>query len=169
MAYASTSVQSNDGGVTVPRNKRCWFLGIIVIIAAANVVRAQQPKEFKNWPAGTSPQEVGKRVAERFVVTPHTNFGRPEPATFITYPESVAWYGALTFTSVSGDKELTNKLVRRFDPLFGPEASFIPEPTHVDLTVFGVVPLQIYIDTREQKYLDLGERLADAQWQNPQD
>ena len=147
-----------------------WLLPLLVFAAFATISNAEdRPKEFKKWPAGKSPREIGTRVAEHFVTTPHTNFGRPEPATFITYPESVAWYGALTFTSVSGDKELTNKLVRRFDPLFGPEASFIPEPTHVDLTVFGVVPLQIYIDTREQKYLDLGKRLADAQWQNPQD
>jgi rhamnogalacturonyl hydrolase YesR len=143
------------------------LLGIIAICSL--VAHAQrQPREFKKWPAGTSPHEVGKRVAEHFVTTPHTNFGRPEPTTFITYPESVAWYGALTFAEVSRDHELTSKLIHRFEPLFGGEANLIPEPKHVDLTVFGVVPLQIYLETKEQKYLDLGKRLADAQWVNPQ-
>jgi rhamnogalacturonyl hydrolase YesR len=143
------------------------LLGIIAICSL--VAHAQrQPREFKKWPAGTSPREVGKRVAEHFVTTPYTNFGRPEPTTFITYPESVAWYGALTFAEVSGDHELTSKLVHRFEPLFGGEANLIPEPKHVDLTVFGVVPLQIYIESKEPKYLDLGKRLADAQWVNPQ-
>lgn len=152
----------------MPRNNGCWILGMIVVIAAATLVSAQQPKEFKNWPVGTSPQQVGKRVAERFVVTPHTNFGRKEPPTFITYPESVAWYGALTFAELSADKDLTERLIRRFDPLLGDEAKLVPEPKHVDLTVFGIVALQIYIETKEQKYLDLGKGIADKQWENPQ-
>ncbi len=146
---------------------RWWMLpGILAIVAAASAVNAQQ--EFKNWPAGTSPREVGKRVAERFVVTPHTNFGRSEPTTFITYPESVAWYGALTFAHLSVDKDLMNRLVHRFDPLLGDDAKLVPEPKHVDLTVFGVVPLQLYIETKEQKYLDMGKMIADKQWENPQ-
>ena len=148
---------------------KLWMLPVLMLAVLVAIVNAEDhPKEFKKWPARKSPQEIGKRVAEHFVTTPHTNFGRPEPTTFITYPESVAWYGALTFADVSGDKDLTTKLIKRFEPLFGPEASFIPEPTHVDLTVFGTVPLQLYIETKEQKYLDLGKRLADAQWENPQ-
>jgi unsaturated rhamnogalacturonyl hydrolase len=40
-------------------------------------------------------------------------------------------------------------------------------PDHVDRTVFGVVPLEIYIQTKEARYLDLGKSLADKQWENP--
>ena len=29
------------------------------------------------------------------------------------------------------------------------------------------MPFQIYIETRDSKYLDLGLRLADQQWKNP--
>jgi unsaturated rhamnogalacturonyl hydrolase len=153
----------------VRESLKTWIVGTMVLaMLVLNAAAENQPKEFRSWPAGTSPQEIGDRVAEHFVTTRHTNFGRPEPTKFITYPESVAWYGALTFAQVSGGKELTSKLIKRFDPLFGEEASFIPEPKHVDLTVFSVVPLQIYIETKEQKYLDLGKRLADAQWDNPQ-
>jgi rhamnogalacturonyl hydrolase YesR len=127
----------------------------MLAMTVTSTLVSAQPKEFKNWPAGTSPQEVGKRVANRFVVTPHTNFGRKEAPSFITYPESVAWYGALTFAQLSGDKDLTERLIRRFDPLLVDDAKLVPEPKHVDLTVFGIVPLQIYIETKDQKYLDL--------------
>jgi|SRR5882762_1170478 len=156
-----------NGGLQVRKYRRWWLLpGLLAIIAAASSVNAQQ--EFRNWPVGTSPREIGKRVADRFVVTPHTNFGRSEPPAFITYPESVAWYGALTFAELSGDKDLMNRLVRRFDLLLGNDAKLVPEPKHVDLTVFGVVPLQLYIETKEQKYLDMGMMIADKQWDNPQ-
>jgi unsaturated rhamnogalacturonyl hydrolase len=124
-------------------------------------------KEFTNWPAGTSPSEVGKRVAERFVAGPHTNFGRPAPPPHITYPESVAWYGALTFAQLSDDKELSARLISRFYPFFADEAALIPPPTHVDSTVFSIVPLQIYIETKDPKYLKLGVELADKQWEAP--
>jgi rhamnogalacturonyl hydrolase YesR len=160
---------SYSGGKEVHKLRKSRLLLGIIVISSLVAYAEKQPKEFKTWPAGTSPREVGKRVAEHFVTTPHTNSGNPDPTVpYIAYPESVAWYGALTFAEVSGDNELTTKLIHRFDPMFGSEANLIPEPKHVDLTVFGVVPLQIYMQTKEQKYLDLGRRLADAQWVNPQ-
>jgi unsaturated rhamnogalacturonyl hydrolase len=139
----------------------------IIVLAVFSAPKNRQSKEFSNWPEGTSPTEIGKRVAERFASTPHTNFGKSTPPDHITYPESVAWYGALTFAELSGDKDLSSRLIQRFDPLFSEEAKLIPEPNHVDSTVFGSVPLEIYIETKDRKYLDLGQRLADKQWDNP--
>jgi unsaturated rhamnogalacturonyl hydrolase len=127
----------------------------------------KQEKEFRHWPAGKSPKEIGKLVAEHLVVTPHTNFGRPGPPPQVTYPEVVSWYGALRFAQMSGDKDLEAKLIQRFQPLFGDEANLIPKPVHVDNTVFAAVPLEIYILTKQQKYLDLGKSFADKQWGDP--
>src|SRR6266568_5385551 len=81
----------------------------------------KKTESFSAWPAGASPQEIGKRVAEHFVATSHPNFGRTNPPNYITYPETCAWYGALTFAKLAGDKEITAKLVARFEPLFGEE------------------------------------------------
>jgi unsaturated rhamnogalacturonyl hydrolase len=142
-------------------------LASIVVLVVLSAPKVRQFKEFSNWPTGTSPTEIGKRVADRFAATPHTNFGRSTPPDHITYPESVAWYGALTFAQLSGDKELTSHLIQRFDPLFGEEAKLVPDPNHVDSTVFGSVPLEIYIETKDRKYLDLGQGLANKQWDNP--
>jgi len=130
-------------------------------------VSARKQKEFSDWPAGSSPKEIGKRVAERFVTSPHTNFGKSTTPAYITYPESVAWYGALTFAQSSGDKDLTSRLISRFDPLLAEESALVPLPDHVDKTVFASVPLEIYIETKQQKYLDLGRQLADKQWEQP--
>lgn len=139
------------------------FLGIAVLLPAC---RAQQ-KEFTKWPAGASPEEIGKRVAERFASGPRTNFDRSGPPAHITYPESVAWYGALAFAQLSGDKDLTARLVSRFDPLLAEDSALVPPPVHVDSTVFASVPLEIYLQTKQQKYLDLGRELADKQWEDP--
>lgn len=139
----------------------------VALMVLATSLQSMAQKEFKNWPAGTSPQEVGKRVAERFVASPHGNFGHPPSPTHIIYPEVCAWYGALTFAQLSGDKDLSARLIKRFDPLFDTEASLVPVPNHVDNTVFGAVPLEIYIETKQQKYLDMGKSLADKQWEDP--
>src|SRR5215212_5459843 len=101
--------------------KRLFLAACAVAFTASLAPKAAAQPDFKSWPRGTSPREVGKRVAERFAASPHFNFMRPTPPRAITYPETCAWYGALTFASVTKDKGLTSKLVARFEPLFGPE------------------------------------------------
>src|SRR5581483_9976457 len=67
--------------------------GGIFLVSATLPCRAQtsshsqaspaQPKEFRSWPGGAPPQEIGKRVAQRFVSSDWSNFGRPGPPKFI--------------------------------------------------------------------------------------
>ncbi len=135
---------------------------LVFALSLPAAMLASSPKEFANWPAGSSPAEIGKRVAERFVPMPH------QRADYIGYAEVCTWYGALTFAKVTGDQDLTARLARRFDPLLTPaEAGLIPKRRHVDDSVFGVVPFEIYIQTKERKYLDAGLQKADQQWETP--
>lgn len=122
---------------------------------------------FSRWPKGTSPTEIGTRVTERFIVTPHTNFNRPGPPKFITYPETCTWLGALTFTRLAGNKALNTQLAERFEPLFGTEENLIPPVLNVDYAVFGSVPLELFQQTGDKRYLTLGQRIADEQWGKP--
>jgi rhamnogalacturonyl hydrolase YesR len=123
--------------------------------------------DLTRWPAGLSPQEIGKRVAERYVGSPYGGFGRTQPVNHIPYPETCTWYGALTFAELTRDTALGERLVRRFDPLFGERKDLVPFPDHVDYTVFGAVPLEIHLRTNDRRYLDLGLEMADKQWGEP--
>jgi unsaturated rhamnogalacturonyl hydrolase len=134
---------------------------VICLAAAGAAAPALAQKDFANWPEDKSPREIGKRVAERFVTSAHLR-----PNTII-YPEVCAWYGALTFAKLSGDKDLTSRLIARFDPLLGADSKLVSTQRHVDYSVFGTVPLEIYIQTKDKKYLDLGQSIADRQWENP--
>jgi unsaturated rhamnogalacturonyl hydrolase len=150
---------------------KCLLLGIVMLQMHSFTCEAQSKKskvQKESWPAGTSPQEVGKRVAEHFVATPHTNFGRTTPPRVITYPEVCAWYGALTFAKQTNDAALTQKLAQRFEPLLGARDTLIPKPDHVDYSVFGSVPLELYMQTKDKRYLELGQRIADKQWGPPE-
>ena len=141
---------------------------ILILLLAAIVNFACAETTPKNdWPAGCSPQEIGVRVAQRFVSSPHASFNTNKPAAFIIYPETCTWHGALTFAKLTGDTNLTGQLVKRFEPLFGSEKSLIPKPVNVDTTVFAAVPLELYLQTKDSRYLEIGQALADRQWEKP--
>ena len=120
---------------------------------------------FSTWPDGCSPREIGKRVADRFIATPHSAISK---SSTITYPETCTWFGALQFAEVTKDKKLLQQLIDRFQPLFDSTKYMVPVPDHVDYSVFGSVPLELYIYTKEKKYLDLGIQIADKQWGRPE-
>ena len=141
------------------RHSRHIFIIPFVLLFASPLSFGQE-KYFSNWPAGTSPQEVGQRLAKRFVTSPHQDPHK------IIYPEVCTWYGALTFAHLSGDKQLTADLIKRFEPLLSsPGSGLIHRERHVDFSVFGAVPLEIYIETKDPRYLQLGKSFADTQWE----
>jgi len=139
---------------------------------SAVIVSAQSPVyDLKHWPKGKSPEEIGKRIAVKFLDTPHTYYGNTHPETppvQITYPDVCTWLGGLWFAKVTKDDSLFNQLEKRFTPLFGKEKQLQPKPNHVDNNVFGSVPLELYLQTKQQKYLDSGLFYADTQWNLPE-
>jgi unsaturated rhamnogalacturonyl hydrolase len=125
---------------------------------------AQNNTYFTNWPAGVSPQEVGKAVAEHFVTSPH------QYGPTIHYSEVATYYGAFTFAALTHDDTLRTELIHKFEPLMpgGAEAAErTPKRHHVDDSIFGTVPLEIAIQTKDPKYLEVGKGYADRQWENP--
>ena len=90
-----------------------------------------------------------------------------EPRTQITYPDVCTWLGGLWFAQETDNKDLTERLKARFEPLFTNEAYLQPKPNHVDNNVFGAVPLELYLQTGEERYKTLGMMYADSQWELP--
>src|SRR3989440_1628446 len=140
------------------------LLLLTAMLGLTNNRVAAKSDYFSNWPAGTSPQEVGERVAENFAARKFEFETNPK-REYVIYPEVCAWYGALTVAQLTNDQDLKTRLVKKFDPLLTPEgAKRISPEAHVDYRVFGVVPLELYMQTKERKDLDVGRGLADKQW-----
>jgi len=136
---------------------------ISLLLLLATALFAVQPEEFRHWPAGESPTQVGKRVAERFIATLQLSQSDQ------IYPPICTWYGALLFAQRSTDTQLQQQLIGLFDRWFTPSlVTFAIGKQHVDYSVFGAVPFQIYLATNDAKYLSLGEKAADHQWESPQ-
>lgn len=146
----------------------CVFLLIIVETANAQKVNYN----LKSFPKGKTPQEIGESIAEKFLKTPHSRYGNTRPSlppTQITYPDVCTWLGGMWFAEVTKNDHLFKQFETRFTPLFDSEKKFQPKPNHVDNNVFGSIPLELYIRTKEPKYLDLGLKYADSQWALPED
>ena len=132
----------------------CLFL-----ICASAVVVAQQ-KYFQDWPENADPHQIGDRVAMHFLESAHLS-----P---ITYPEVCTWYGALKYAEATGNTALEAELQARYRALLTPEFhALIPDKEHVDYEIFGIVPLQISMETKENAAREAGLRFADRQWSKP--
>ncbi|MBX2966346.1 MAG: glycoside hydrolase family 88 protein [Cyclobacteriaceae bacterium] len=121
------------------------------------------------WPEEASPKVIGKKLSELFLQSPHGYYNSPGVKPHIPYFEVCTWYGALTFAEVTGNTDLVKKLEQRFEPLFNEEWELIPAANHVDYNVFGALALEFYLQTQDEKYLELGMPYADKQWDIPGD
>jgi rhamnogalacturonyl hydrolase YesR len=142
-----------------------------IVVAAAVALLAgssvwAQNAHFTDWPAGTDPREVGKRVAERFIPTPHMEMNA-HGAKALHYSHVATWTGALSFAKLSDDADLLNRLVGRFDPFLAPDGPRVPRTNHVDASVFGSLPLEIYMQAQRYQYRVMGLAFADSQWDQP--
>jgi unsaturated rhamnogalacturonyl hydrolase len=128
---------------------------------------ASAQKVFKDWPEGSDPKEVGYLLTTHFLETPHTHFGLPTPPGSITYSEVCAWYGALKYAAVTKNTQLRDGLDERFRPLLYEKKGLQPRPDHVDPNIFGTLPLELYMQKKNDIYLGMGKWFADQQWTLP--
>ena len=143
---------------------RIFFLSGIILGLFVNTGCRTAPQKvyFSSWPAGASPADVGKKVAENFAAREFRFQSDPHRHS-VEYPEACSWYGALTLARLTQDRTLENTLIARFNVLLT-QTNHLPARAHVDDRVFGIVPLQVFLQTNDPKFLDLGIRFADSQW-----
>jgi len=148
-------------------NYRLLLLCVFCAQLGAACSFAAKPGEayFSDWPPGATPAEVGKRVATN-VLARKFDFETNPKRRYVIYPEVVATYGALTVANLIDDRDLSAHLQQKFEPFLKPEGAPKVSPEgHVDYRVFGIVPLEIYMETGDQKFLDWGKGFADSQWE----
>lgn len=147
-----------------------YTLVVLVIAVGLTVATARQAgaqsKYFGNWPVGTSPEEIGKLLSENWAKRDFEfQSGKRQ---FLIYPEVCTWYGALNIAKVTKDRDLQTRLQHKFDRFLTADGGKnISDAEHVDYRVIGMVPLELFLQTGEKRYLDFGKNLADKQWSTP--
>ena len=132
---------------------------------------------FKNLPRACDPQVISQRITDQFLRANPVDY-RPVgynaergygSNSYVSYPVVSLWVNALACAHLSGDKVREEKLIRHFD-------AFLPGGRlrhcrsncyHVDDSVFGALPLEVYLRNGDDRCLKLGLHYADIQWTPP--
>ena len=70
------------------------------------------------------------------------------------YAEACAGFGAIKLAAFLNDKETLRKLTVRYDRVVNEN---IPNTAnHVDANVYGILPLELFIHNKEEKYFKQG-------------
>lgn len=141
----------------------CKRLFSFFLFFAVHFVFAQK-NVLNDFPKGYTPEEVGKRLSYHFVDRKHALYA----GKWIAYPEAFYWNGALRHAAITGDQDLIKLLQNKYETLVATEQKLLPIMNHVDLNMFGSLPLELYQITKEQRYLDQGIPYAETQWILPE-
>lgn len=114
-------------------------------------------EHFKDWPSGRSPKEIGLKLTKLF--------DSQAVDTSKHYKTACTWYGALDVAGLLEDGSLKT-LISKFDSLKTNFVSSTTQENHVDNSVFGIVPLEIYLQNGDTAIRDLGLAVADHQVTN---
>ena len=114
-----------------------------------------------NFPAGSAPKEIGKRLGNLFAKGKHNG-------KTLGYAETFTWNGALKYAEVTKDNELMSPLKAGFESFFSIDKNFLPVMNHVDRNMFGSLPLTLYLITKDERYREMGMPYADTQWEIPE-
>jgi len=110
-----------------------------------------------------SAKEVGLLLANRFAKQT-VSFKSVKDLPGDGYKVACEWYGALGVAKATNSQDLLNTLVTKFDPLKGDfVTAMLGGEAHVDRYIFGIVPLEINLQTAQASYLPLGTQVADKQ------
>ena len=80
------------------------------------------------------------------------------------YAEACTGLGALRIAKGLGDDQLVEKIVKRYEGFLDKDSKLVDTVEHVDHNVMGIVPLQIYLATGDERYKITGLTYADRQW-----
>lgn len=111
----------------------------------------------------TDPQVLAGRVVDNLLARDHMLYRD----NGLHYAEACTAVGALRFAAKTGNADLTQKIIARYEKFFDDNSILISRHSHVDHNVMGIVPFQIYLATGDQRWLKLGLSFADQQWDNP--
>ena len=119
-------------------------------------------KSFDSSYLVKSPEEIGKLVTADLLSRKDFMMYRTPTVNAVHYAEACAGYGAIKLAGLLKNEGLMQQLIKRYNRVIDEK---IPNTAnHVDVNVYGILPLELYLQTKKQKYFDQGIDLADGQW-----
>lgn len=112
-----------------------------------------------------NPGTVAKLVINDLLSSPGFMMYQTPGVTAVHYAEVCAAYGAIKYCGMTGDNNTMADLISRYERV---TTEKIPNTAnHVDVNVYGILPLEVFIQTKDTAYLRQGLFFADGQWKDP--
>jgi unsaturated rhamnogalacturonyl hydrolase len=112
-----------------------------------------------------SPEEIGKIITADLLARPDFMIYATEQCTAVHYAEACAGFGATRLAGLLNDKVTLKKISDRYSKVL--DEDMVNTANHVDANVYGILPLELYRQNKEEKFFKQGLELADKQWENP--
>jgi unsaturated rhamnogalacturonyl hydrolase len=117
------------------------------------------------WKERQSPETVGRMIIDDLFTRVDLMMYISEQCTGVHYAEACVGFGAARYAGLTNDSSTIAKLSKRYMKVI--DDGIVNTANHVDVNVYGILPLELYMQTREKKFFDQGIDLANLQWKNP--
>lgn len=117
------------------------------------------------WGETNSPETVGRRMIDDIFTRPEFMMYVSEHCNAVHYAEACAAFGAAKLAGLLKDTDIITRLSERYMKII--EDGIANTANHVDGNVYGILPLELYLQTHNQVFFKQGIELADLQWEHP--
>jgi len=114
------------------------------------------------WTEDNSPEKIGRKVVDDLFTRDDLMMYVTDFWTGVHYAEACTGFGAARLAGLLNDTDIINKLSKRYMPVI--EDSLVKDAAHVDANVYGILPLELYMQGAGEIFLNQGIELADGQW-----
>lgn len=136
-----------------------------LVVASLLLVFVGYASAVQSNTTGRSPKEIGNLLIGELLSHKDYMMYETDDFTGIHYAEAAMGYGALKFAYATHNDGLLNALARRYRDV--PGTGDLLSAGHVDASVYGILPLELYRVKKDEHKLKEGLALADAQWLEP--
>ena len=151
----------------LPSNIKTVSLYFLVISFSLGFFSCKKSDLSQNdifWTEENSPEVIGKKVIDDLFTRNDLMMYITDFWTGVHYAEACVGFGAARLAGLSNDSETINRLSDRYIQVI--EDSLVKDANHVDANVYGILPLELYMKNKDEKFLELGLSLADGQWKD---
>lgn len=136
--------------------------GVLFILSLLSCRHLPESKEFRT--EQNFPEKTGRMLVDDLLSRDSFMMYETEQATSIHYAEACAAYGAVQFAARTNDTVRLNLLNDRYSRVL--DENIVNTANHVDANVYGILPLELFRVSGDEKFFNQGMELADGQWKN---
>jgi len=112
-----------------------------------------------------TPEEIGRLVTNDLLSRPDFMMYRSEQCTAVHYAEACAGFGAARLSGLLKDSALLRTITDRYAAVI--DENIVNTANHVDVNVYGILPLELAMQKKDERFFNQGIELADGQWVDP--